>query len=94
MPVVAFFLIHHLSNALTFYLHVLQNASTELEKCKLNRDKHDISCLMINYEEKTGARDRNRTGTAVRPGDFKSPVSTNSTTRAQAPILADQTGDV
>ena len=29
-----------------------------------------------------GARDRNRTGTAVRPRDFKSLVSTNFTTRA------------
>ena len=31
----------------------------------------------------SGARDRNRTGTTVSgPGDFKSPVSTNFTTRA------------
>ena len=30
-----------------------------------------------------GARDRNRTGTAVRPRDFKSLVSTSFTTRAK-----------
>ena len=29
-----------------------------------------------------GARGETRTRTAVKPGDFKSPVSTNSTTRA------------
>src|SRR3990170_4326776 len=29
-----------------------------------------------------GARGRTRTGTALRPGDFKSPVSTSFTTRA------------
>ena len=30
----------------------------------------------------TGAGDRTRTGTVLLPGDFKSPVSTNSTTPA------------
>ena len=32
---------------------------------------------------KRGARDRTRTGTILRSGDFKSPVSTNFTTRAK-----------
>ena len=36
----------------------------------------------INLCENTGAGDRTRTGTVSLPGDFKSPVSTNSTTPA------------
>ena len=38
------------------------------------------SAMFNNY----GARGRNRTGTAVKPQDFKSCVSTNFTTRAWA----------
>ncbi len=39
---------------------------------------------VVNCGDLNGARDRNRTGTALRPRDFKSLVSTNFTTRAQA----------
>ena len=37
---------------------------------------------VISVTIKGGARGRSRTGTAVKPRDFKSLVSTNSTTRA------------
>src|SRR4029453_1706945 len=36
---------------------------------------------------KTGARGRTRTCTALRPGDFKSPASAHSATRARGPSL-------
>ncbi len=39
------------------------------------------SCQLL-YSAISGAGDRTRTGTALLPGDFKSPVSTNSTTPA------------
>jgi hypothetical protein len=39
--------------------------------------------LKLNYIRRYGARGRNRTGTTgLGSGDFKSPVSTNFTTRA------------
>jgi hypothetical protein len=39
--------------------------------------------MFSNFLILLGARSRNRTGTAIKPGDFKSPASTNSAIRAQ-----------
>ena len=46
--------------------------------------------LLDSHEARTGARDRNRTGTPFLARDFKSLVSTNFTTRARDSIVADR----
>ena len=67
--------------------------SEEELRSELAREAEAIRAVMRLDEKKTllailnrfkrGARDRNRTGTTVSgSGDFKSPVSTNFTTRA------------
>ncbi len=53
---------------------------TILQKCSKKRanTRYTLSYLTLTY----GARGRTRTGTVSLPGDFESPTSTNSITRA------------
>ena len=48
----------------------------------MKRTKRNGNLLIENYRSFFGAGDRTRTGTVLLPGDFKSPVSTDSTTPA------------